>query len=1460
MGPESSSNMSSSKVVNLPRLSEDGSNWVTYKERVLNNLTSKGLMRHVRGTARKPVQLTERHGAYYRPHELSPLSDEDLEKHEDLVDSYDQKEAQVREIIYETVSKSVFLEIKDESSAAGVWTKLVAIHEAKGTMTYTDTLTKLSSARYTDGKSMRAHISTMKELRERLAEMGNPINDDQFSAYIRASLTPDYRPLLTSIMASSRTSGKTLSVHDLITFIYEEADNKTAEKNVDEAKENSAMVANKGKGKSKAKSDKYCDNCKKKGHTKENCFAKGGGKESEAPDWWKKKFRKDESKGTAANAAEKEEESVAFLAYTENFALAVTSDFQKEALATSGIPKRGTIIDCGASSHFSPEREKFLNYRELSPIPIRAADGRTFHALGKGDLKVLLPMGKDTKPTPVTLKDTYYSPQMAFTLISVTRMTNAGFSCTMKGKTCTVTNPSNKIIGRIPEIRGLYRVTDNTTTKTETESANTTSQLLTISQLHRIMGHINHDDLRKMVKEGIVEGINLDMDSKPEFCDVCVQAKATRKPFPKKSTSDRVKAYGDKVTADVWGPAQVESLGGKRYYNLFQDKHSHEERIYFMRNKSESLDYYKRHEAWVKVQRGAIIKVFGCDRGGEYTGKEFTNHLEHQGTVRHLTVHDSPASNGSSERANRTHLDIARAMIIQSGLPAFLWAEAIRHSVWLRNRTITRATPENKTPYEIGTKEKPDLSGLLEWGSRIWVKKLDVQKLEPRAFEAVFVGYDDESKGYRVFWPSKRHVSIERDVYFNKNEALLPDTAQIEGETDIRANSSGSTTSIPPKPIETITDSNSGTKELSNAPLNAQIDPKSSEIESSQSDTPKSPENQPKSTNTSFPHEKPIENEPKDVDDSQLGRGKRARKPEGYYKNLDKGGGGVTEANVAVSLNEEIDSGGVVTNLKEWFGDIIEEALVMSEDEPSLEEALKGDEAKEWVTAMREEITQIEKVHTYDIVEAPPDANIVPCRWVFRRKRDGEGKVVRHKARLVAKGFKQQFGVDYHETFAPTVRPATLRLLLAIAAQKGSVIVQADAKNAYLHGTLEPNEIIYMDLPPQYSLFHQIPANLTKKSPVCRLWRPLYGSKQGANRFRKFLVDVMTILGFTVCNADEAVFYKFSPDGSYIIVPTATDDFTIIADSNKSANNFQDELEKHLEIVRLGPISWLLGTTVERNMEKHTIKLGQEAFIGQIITRFGLEDARICSTPLNPNVDLTPGSDHVSPTLLSSSEKTTYREIVGSLMYLSVMTRPDITFAVSTLSQYLESPTTTHLIAVKRVIRYLKGTKHLRLTLGGHEINLSGYSDADWASQLHRHSISGFAMFIGSGAVSWSSKKQPIVTLSSTESEYVALTHSSKDIIWIRKLLFEFSSIISISSNAPSLFCDNQGAIRLSSDSTFHARTKHIDVHFHFIRQTVSQGHLTLHYIPTNDMIADIFTKSLAFNKFTKFRSLLGLQ
>jgi hypothetical protein len=268
--------------------------------------------------------------------------------------------------------------------------------------------------------------------------------------------------------------------------------------------------------------------------------------------------------------------------------------------------------------------------------------------------------------------------------------------------------------------------------------------------------------------------------------------------------------------------------------------------------------------------------------------------------------------------------------------------------------------------------------------------------------------------------------------------------------------------------------------------------------------------------------------------------------------------------------------------------------------------------------------------------------------------------------------------------------------------------------------------------------------------------------------------------------------------------------------------------------------------------------LGQQAYIEQILGQFGLEDARNAVTPMEVGLELSPGSPHLLATLLTATEKTKYCEMIGCLMYATVMMHPDIAFAVSTLSQYLDEPHSTHLQAITQIFCYLTGTKDLRLVLGGSHSAIAGYSDVDWASQIHCHSISGFAFFVGIGAVSWSSKKQPIITLSSTEAEYIALNHSSKDIIWIHKLLTEFSSIISFTVPT-TLYCDNQGAIHLSKDSSFHGRTKHIDVHFHFIHQTVSQGHITLQYCPTNDMIADIFTKLLACFKFKKSCSLLGI-
>jgi hypothetical protein len=1054
-------------------------------------------------------------------------------------------------------------------------------------------------------------------------------------------------------------------------------------------------------------------------------------------------------------------------------------------------------------------------------------------------------------------------------------MAHSGFKALMEGNSCKIYSPSYKLIGQIPEIRGLYRITPLTPSE-PAHSVNLATKVLTISQLHRLMGHINHDDLRRMVNDGLVTGVELDSHSKPEFCDVCVRAKVARKPFPKHSTHDGIKAYGDKIVSDVWGPAQVRSLGGHDYLNIYHDISTSEERPYFLHRKSEALDAYEQHKAWVKTQRGTDIRIFGCDRGGEFMSKKFSDVLKRDGTIRHLTVHDSPASNGTVERSHRTHLNCARAMLIQSGMPNFLWAEAIRHSVWLRNRSYTRA-PLNggKTPHESSTGNKPDLSNLIEWGSRVWVKVLGVKKLEPRAVEGVFVGYDDESKGYRIYWPGKRIVSIERDVYYNKNDALLPESVRFEGEMEfgkpVESEASNETNNEPidePKP-----DPESCDRKLSNEPLTIENGSKTPENEFKHNTSHPTPPIPPPTSKIPFPHEQEPSNDAINEEDTLPSRPRRAAAAKfapGYYKKLHEKGKGeganMAEGACVVDSDDILEPGGVVMDGMDagWFERVIEEAMTaVGDDFPLAKQALEGPERELWEKAMKEELDQIEKVQTWTVVAAPKDlTDVIDGRWALRRKRGADGNIIRYKARFVVRGFKQQYGIDYTDTFAPTVRPSTLRILLSIAAHKGSVIVQADAKNAYLHGILAPHEVIHMKLPEYYTLIRKLPAHLLDiplDQLVCRIWRPLYGSKQGAHHFYQFLIDLMRSLGYTICSADEAVFYKFNPDGTYVIYAAATDDFTIIADSDKSADSSQDELSKRIELVKLGRIHWLLGNSVERDLKKKIISLGQEAYINQVVARFNLEDARPASTPLQPNIDLTPGLEHVSPQIVSASEKTTYREMIGSLMYLSVMTRPDITYAVTTLSQHLEAPSSTHLQAARRVIRYLKGTKSLRLVLGGDNLQLSGYSDADWGSQLHRHSISGFSFFLGNGAISWSSKKQPIVTLSSTESEYVALTHSSKDIIWIQKLLSELRFIFSDDFNPTTLFCDNQGAIRLSKDSTFHARTKHIDIHFHFIRQTVAQNHITLSYCSTNDMIADIFTKSLSPFKFEKFRTLLGV-
>jgi hypothetical protein len=718
-------------------------------------------------------------------------------------------------------------------------------------------------------------------------------------------------------------------------------------------------------------------------------------------------------------------------------------------------------------------------------------------------------------------------------------------------------------------------------------------------------------------------------------------------------------------------------------------------------------------------------------------------------------------------------------MLIAADLPRFLWVEAIRHAVWLKNRSPTRAL-NGKTPHEAMGLGKPNLANLHEWGMVVWVQ-ISAGKLDAKAAEARFMGYDAERKGYRVYWPEKRTITVERNVRFQPDEIIIPEVIQSEGEQQ-RLTTTVPNTSDEPRAIE---------------PSHGDAD-------------------QPESTGIPDGLDAPI---------PETGRGFRMRRPPGDYARMHFG--------MAALCENEFEP---------------EFALALGNDDAprSVDEALAGPESEEWARAMQAEIDQLERLKTWEIVDAPPGVNIINSGFVLTRKRDANGQIASYKARFVGKGYSQVYGVDYYETFAPSVKMASQRVVLSHAAREDWEIHQIDVKGAYLNAHLK--DAVYIKPPPGY-------LKPSDEGKVCRLLKGLYGIKQAGHEWYLELCGTFNKLEFTRSHADHSVFYKHGDEP--IIVTVSTDDMTLAAKLLATIEQLKKDLRSHYEISDLGEIHWLLGIEVKRDRTKRTISLSQRAYIETILKEFHLEDATALSVPAEPGTILGTHQCPKTPAEFKDMENVPYARGVGKLMYYYVATGPQIGYVIRVLAQFMSNPGRAHWEALKRVIRYVKGVKDVWLTLGGSEEGLEGFTDSDFASQADRHSISGYTFRFHGGAISWSSKKQSIIALSTTEAEYIAGTHAAKEAIWLRLLIGEITSPLQLPTP---IFCDSNGAIALAKDRTlFHPRTKHIDIRYHYIREKVENRDITIIRVGTNDNVADIFTKPLARPKFEAFCSALGL-
>jgi hypothetical protein len=512
----------------------------------------------------------------------------------------------------------------------------------------------------------------------------------------------------------------------------------------------------------------------------------------------------------------------------------------------------------------------------------------------------------------------------------------------------------------------------------------------------------------------------------------------------------------------------------------------------------------------------------------------------------------------------------------------------------------------------------------------------------------------------------------------------------------------------------------------------------------------------------------------------------------------------------------------------------------------SYAQAMKSPDSEQWQKAMQVEYNSLLKNHVFTLVPRPENRSVIAAKWVYKVKRHPDGTVERFKARLVARGDTQTPGEDYDETYAPVAKFCSIRCFLVTAFQYCLTIYHLDIETAYLNATLDDE--IYMEQPPGFK-----PDNAL----VCRLLKCLYGLKQAGRRWHEEFRGTLLHMGWLQAKSDGCLF-TYQKNQLRMQLCLYVDDILLAVPSAQNLAKFEADLSKKYVVKNLGELHWYLGMEILR--DGHEMLLSQRVYTEKILERFGMKDSKPAKTPMDSKG--TSCRDATADAALTQPLPPTepFREVVGCLMYLMVATRPDIAYAVGVLSRQVSNPTQRSWTQAKRVLKYLLYTKHLGLRITRcrtPDFTPSAYVDADWGRDSDTaRSTTGCVLFLGNAPIIWASRMQKCVALSSTESEYIALSECVKEVLWVSRLLAD------LGLNCPkiSIFEDNAGCIKLAKNPVFHKRTKHINIRYHFVREHVSDGSIELTWVPTSEMIADALTKPLAQPAFEdKRRRLLNM-
>jgi hypothetical protein len=1162
--------------------------------------------------------------------------------------------------------------------------------------------------------------------------------------------------------------------------------------------------------------------------------------------------------------------------------------------------------DTGASSHMSDQPSLFRRIIKIKRRIVRVGGGELY-ADWKGEAQVVCKDGSSTWLSDVLLVPNLGVNLLSGRRICAAGLKgrfNSRALCFKLGKKIIIKATMDDGLYVVSHIADGYQETAFPSTEQHTPTEPDEAELEIREKeryllYHRRFAHLGPAKIAKLHEVTTLEK-EIKVPEKKEICEVCALTKM-RNSIPKQLRDHKAEKLA-LVQFDIAGPFPT-SLRGNRWFLLIIDSYTRKNWVIPLKQKGDAQKELRVWKIFVEHQTDEKVKAAGTDNAPELL-QQVEEWRVAQGVELQPTTIASSHQNGPAERNIQTAEANMRAMLKDAGLPIEFWDEAVEADTYMRNRTDTGPTIDGKriSPEEAFTGKMPSIDHIRVWGSKcysyIHPKTIPANqrhdKLVDRGRIGVFMGYSETTnKQFKFYSPELGYTS--------RSSRISVDEHTPGGRVELRlrnipAGSQGTPNTMPdrkprgrprkdPTPTQLAHAQPTPAEPAEQAAVEQMEPPSAEQMEpppaeqmepppAEQMELPSVEQIEPSPAEQVEPIPKPIKRgrgrprkvttaPPTTVSQDERVPDLETEESEEPVQSLPEAPRYFTRGSKRKRSREDTDED---ERLRKIIKAMLAQVDLTDEEAQIFEKAFPATEiagiqipqtyqqairdpryGNQWKAAVLEEIISLMENGTWEEVIPPKNTNMVDSKWVFTIKTKPDGTVERFKARLVARGFTQVHGIDYNETFAPTVRMDTLRLFLATVAAEDLECFHYDIKNAFTESHLKEQIL----LKPPKGVY-------VKRGHVLKVLRSLYGLKQAARDWNLLIKRELLKWGFVQSLADPCMFVH---EEEKIRILVYVDDVLVAAKEQSQTGWFWTKLSGRFNAKNLGEVHKVLGVRVTRDRKHRTIFLDQEQYLRAVLDKFGMSSKKYKDKKI-PSADYTsfrPATDN--DTRIDTTE---YQQAIGSLMFAMVLTRPDIAFTLGKLSQYMSDPAKHHGHALKNLLRYLRSTVTMKLRYGpgGAHSQFVIYSDADWASDVvDRKSVSGStAMFYG-GPISWSSKKQRSVATSSCESEYIALSTCCKQGQWIAQVFRDlgFPKYIGKDTNKVQMLGDNQGAIALTKNPHLHERSKHIDVCYHYVRDLAERGKLDVAYVPTADMVADGMTKPLQRVAFERFKNQLGV-